>query len=510
MEIDKAIRESDDERLKTKYKNAIFVIRRALALYSIEEVAFSFNGGKDSTVLFHLLRAGYYLHKEDEIHANREGLTDHVKFPLRTIYFETASTFTEINSFTYETASTYGLQMDIIRLDFKSGLEALLKANPIKAIFLGVRIGDPTAVGQEQFSPSSPGWPPFMRVNPILDWSYRDVWAFLLTCKVQYCSLYDQGYTSIGSIHDTVPNDLLCIHNPKDGRRSFKPAYLLPDGRLERAGRARKSSAPASAKSSAVSNGDINTVDIHHNSLLTASVIAVGDEILSGTVEDKLGASLCKKLHAIGWAVSRISVVRNDIDSVAEEVERRKGSSDMVFIYGAVGPLHSDVTVAGVAKAFGVRTAPDEEFEEYLRHLIGEKCTGDRNEMAQLPEGITELLHHEKLLMPLIKCLNVIILSATNITELDVQWDCLVELTRHSSLLVSEPFASKSLTMTISDVKAAQPLSKLRLEFPDLYIGCYRESRNGPLTVSLQGKDQARTEAAAEALCKKLEPGALH
>lgn len=36
--------------------------------------------------------------------------------------------------------------MDIIRLDFKSGLEALLKANPIRAIFLGVRIGDPTAV----------------------------------------------------------------------------------------------------------------------------------------------------------------------------------------------------------------------------------------------------------------------------------------------------------------------------------------------------------------------------
>lgn len=84
-----------------------------------------------------------------------------------------------------------------------------------------------------------------------------------------------------------------------------------------------------------------------------------------------------------------------------------------VFIYGGVGPLPSDVTVAGVAKAFGVRMvcitgienviasilfcryvmlivfllsnrliqAPDEDFEEYLRHLIGEKCTGDRNEV---------------------------------------------------------------------------------------------------------------------------------
>lgn len=42
--------------------------------------------------------------------------------------------------------SRYGLQLDIISLDFKCGLESLLKANPIKAIFLGVRIGDPTAV----------------------------------------------------------------------------------------------------------------------------------------------------------------------------------------------------------------------------------------------------------------------------------------------------------------------------------------------------------------------------
>jgi len=42
--------------------------------------------------------------------------------------------------------SSYGLQIDTIRLDFKSGLETLLKDKPIRAIFLGVRIGDPTAV----------------------------------------------------------------------------------------------------------------------------------------------------------------------------------------------------------------------------------------------------------------------------------------------------------------------------------------------------------------------------
>uniref|UniRef100_M1CQA8 FAD synthase n=2 Tax=Solanum tuberosum TaxID=4113 RepID=M1CQA8_SOLTU len=273
--------------------------------------------------------------------------------------------------------------MDILRLDFKSGLEALLKANPIRAIFLGVRIGDPTAVGQEQFSPSSPGWPPFMRVNPILDWSYRDVWAFLLVCKVRYCSLYDQGYTSIGSIHDTVPNALLCIRNDNNSEQKFRPAYLLADGRLERSGRVKKFSAPVCGKLSSVCNG-LKIEDLNSNNMLTASIIAVGDEILFGTVEDKLGSVLCRKLHSIGWATSLLAVTRNDIDSVAEEVERQKSANDMVFIYGGVGPLHSDVTVAGVAKAFGVRMAPDEEFEEHLRHLIGEKCTGDKNEVKSL------------------------------------------------------------------------------------------------------------------------------
>jgi hypothetical protein len=51
-----------------------------------------------------------------------------------------------------------------------------------------------------------------------------------------------------------------------------------------------------------------------------------------GTVEDKLGAGLCKKLHAIGWRVSHVAVVSNEIDSVAEEVERCKSTDDMVSL----------------------------------------------------------------------------------------------------------------------------------------------------------------------------------
>jgi len=87
-------------------------------------------------------------------------------------------------------------------------------------MFLGTRRTDPNAADQDVFSPSSKGWPAFMRVNPVMDWEYTDVWRFLGAAGVEYCSLYDQGYTSIGTVENTVPNALL---QREDGTHA--PAY---------------------------------------------------------------------------------------------------------------------------------------------------------------------------------------------------------------------------------------------------------------------------------------------
>lgn len=60
----------------------------------------------------------------------------------------------------------------------------------IKAIFLGTRQGDPHSEQLEPFLPTDEGWPPFMRVHPILHWSYAHVWTYL--AGQPYCPLYDQ------------------------------------------------------------------------------------------------------------------------------------------------------------------------------------------------------------------------------------------------------------------------------------------------------------------------------
>lgn len=112
------------------------------------------------------------------------------------------------------------------------------------------------------------------------DFTFPSFFSLCFSYFLTFSHFDIHSYTSIGSIHDTVPNALLSIYNSTNSsKEKFRPAYLLPDGRLERAGRVKKLPPPVSGRYSAVTNG-LKDVDSHQNSMLTASVIAVGDEIL--------------------------------------------------------------------------------------------------------------------------------------------------------------------------------------------------------------------------------------
>lgn len=86
-------------------------------------------------------------------------------------------------------------------------------------------------------------------------------------------------YTSIGSIYDTVPNALLSISDASGPKGSFKPAYMLLDGRLERAGRAKRSSSKMNKESDSVPILDDGGMSVDAGTC-TASIIVIGDEIL--------------------------------------------------------------------------------------------------------------------------------------------------------------------------------------------------------------------------------------
>lgn len=117
----------------------------------------------------------------------------------------------------------------------KAAFASYLAHNPsIQAIFVGTRRTDPHGGDLKPFEMTDRGWPSFMRVHPVLEWRYREVWAFLRWMDVEYCELYDRGFTSLGGTNDTVPNPRLRVEGAEG---KYWPAWMLEDEGEERAGR---------------------------------------------------------------------------------------------------------------------------------------------------------------------------------------------------------------------------------------------------------------------------------
>eukprot|EP00455_Lapot_gusevi_P013403 TRINITY_DN1651_c0_g1_i3.p1 TRINITY_DN1651_c0_g1~~TRINITY_DN1651_c0_g1_i3.p1 ORF type:complete len:246 (+),score=33.96 TRINITY_DN1651_c0_g1_i3:89-826(+) len=220
--------------------HSLAVIRNIFRQFGPAGVAFSFNGGKDSTIALHLVRAVLDELKEE---MPTEGLKS-----ICVIYFSIPNQFPDVEAFMEETSKKYDFSIITINGSYKEGLQHLLQTHPLHAIIMGQRKIDPEASRLEEVSPTDPGWPQFLRVNPILNWTYDEVWQFLKSNNLSYCTLYDQGYTSLGSTQDTLPNPAL-----RTAEGTYLPADQLHDDLLERAGRIPKTPKSASTSTSSLS-----------------------------------------------------------------------------------------------------------------------------------------------------------------------------------------------------------------------------------------------------------------
>ena len=99
----------------------------------------------------------------------------------------------------------------------------------------------------------------------------------------------------------------------------------------------------------------------------TAGIVIIGNEVLSGKTQDTNSHFLCTELRALGVEVRRISVIPDEIELIGREVASFSSAFDFVFTTGGVGPTHDDVTMAGIARGFGVQVIRHPELERRLR-----------------------------------------------------------------------------------------------------------------------------------------------
>jgi FAD synthetase len=85
----------------------------------------------------------------------------------------------------------YSIKVQLFSSNFKEEVQKLINSENVKGIIMGNRRSDPWSRDLEPICKSSPGWPDFHRVFPVLDWSYAQIWQFLCKFELPYCALYD-------------------------------------------------------------------------------------------------------------------------------------------------------------------------------------------------------------------------------------------------------------------------------------------------------------------------------
>jgi molybdenum cofactor synthesis domain-containing protein len=232
----------------------------------------------------------------------------------------------------------------------------------------------------------------------------------------------------------------------------------------------------------------------------TAALIVIGNEILSGKVEDTNSQFLAKQLRAAGVSLERIFVIPDDVDVIAEAVRDYSAAYDLVFTSGGVGPTHDDVTLAGVARALGREVVRHPELERGLRDFFGADVTESKLRFADVVEG-TVLVEDGNLRFPTFLVENIYILPG--IPEIFRE-----KVSAIRARFTTDPFYLRIVYVREQETAIADSLHRTLAAFPDLLLGSYPKLNNPEYKVrlTLESKDPKYLESALGKLLELLPP----
>ncbi len=203
----------------------------------------------------------------------------------------------------------------------------------------------------------------------------------------------------------------------------------------------------------------------------TAAVIVIGNEVLSGRVQDANVAYLARGLKAQGIRLREARVIPDVIEVIVATVNTLRATYDYVFTTGGIGPTHDDITAEAVARAFAVPLERHADAEAILREYYGESINEARLRMANVPRGGT-LLDNPVSRAPGFQVENVFVLPGVP-RILQAIFDGF----RHR-LAGGRPVLSRTVTAFVAESIAAPGLAEIQRRYPQAELGSYPYIRN--------------------------------
>jgi molybdenum cofactor synthesis domain-containing protein len=226
---------------------------------------------------------------------------------------------------------------------------------------------------------------------------------------------------------------------------------------------------------------------------VTACLLVIGNEILSGRTKDANLAFLGEGLNDLGIRLMEARVIPDLEEVIVATVNQVRGAYDYVFTTGGIGPTHDDITAECVAKAFGLPLTLHPEAHALLwAHYPPGHLNEARLRMAHTPEGAT-LIDNPVSTAPGFRIGNVFVMAG-----IPSVMQAMFESLKHQ-LVGGRPLRSHSVEVDLPEGTLARGLGALQAHFADVEIGSYpfyRDGRPG-VRVVLRSADEALLETAA-------------
>ncbi len=223
------------------------------------------------------------------------------------------------------------------------------------------------------------------------------------------------------------------------------------------------------------------------------SILSVGNEILSGDIDNTNATYLAKRLTVSGHEVIRIVVVPDIVEDIAEELKRLRSMSDFVLVTGGLGVTHDDVTAEGVAKALGRKLVVS---EDAIKTMVGR--VKDRKamiKMATLPEG-AKVIKNDVGSAPGFIVENVLVMPGVPEEMKDI-------FSKVEDMFGCLPYYEERVRVEGFEDRIADLLKMLVEKYGDVNIGSY--PKPGYVTVKFSGSNRENVKKAKEEFLRRLE-----
>ena len=213
----------------------------------------------------------------------------------------------------------------------------------------------------------------------------------------------------------------------------------------------------------------------------TASIIIIGNEILSGRTQDTNSNYLAKMLVERGISLEEIRVIPDDHKIIEDVVHKEASAKDYVFTSGGIGPTHDDITAEAVASCFDVPLSIREDAVELLakNYQNGKKDLNEaRLRMARIPKG-AKLIKNKISGAPGFIIRNVFVMAGVpKIFEAMVQEIVL-------RLGSKNPILSKTLKIFKTESEISERLRDYADKYKEISIGSYPFNNSGKFGVEI-------------------------